>query len=100
MTTIIVDKNIVLEPTSPLQAPQLFAAVNNNRSEFSRFLPWVADMRTIADLADYLRNAELLCQQEKEAKPEQRRKILVKEIPRVGVAPVNQHERGKYWQEK
>jgi ribosomal-protein-serine acetyltransferase len=67
MNAVIVDKNIVLEPTSPLQAPQLFAAINNNRKEFSEFLPWVADMRTVADLTDYLKSAELSCQQEKEA---------------------------------
>jgi ribosomal-protein-serine acetyltransferase len=67
MSTIIVDKNLELEPTSELQAAQLFAAINNNRKELSEFLPWVGDMRTLADLTDYLKNAEILCQQEKEA---------------------------------
>ena len=67
MDTIIVDKNIKLEPTNELQAPQLFAAIDNSRIQLSEFLPWVVDMQTIADLKVYLKNAETLCQQKKEA---------------------------------
>lgn len=67
MDIIIVDHNIKLEPTNELQAPQLFAAIDNNRIHLSRFLPWVADMQTVADLKEYLKNAEILCQQKKEA---------------------------------
>ncbi len=67
MNTIIVDKNIILEPTSELKAPQLFAAIDNSRIQLSEFLPWVVDMQTVADLKAYLKNAETLCQQKKEA---------------------------------
>ena len=66
MNSIIVD-NIKLEPTSELQAPQLFEAIYNNRTQLSEFLPWVDNIQTIADLKEYLKKAEILCQERKEA---------------------------------
>jgi ribosomal-protein-serine acetyltransferase len=67
MNIIIVEKNLYLEPTSELQASQLFTAIDNNRIQLSGFLPWVDNMRTVEDLKEYLKNAGILCQQEKEA---------------------------------
>lgn len=66
MNTVIIE-NIKLEPTSESQAPQLFAAIDNNRIQLSKFLPWVDNIRTVADLKEYLKNAEILCQEKKEA---------------------------------
>src|SRR4030095_4285881 len=66
MDAIIVE-NIRLEPTSELQASQLFAAIDNNRVQLSEFLPWVDGIQTVVDLKEYLKNAEILCQQKKEA---------------------------------
>jgi ribosomal-protein-serine acetyltransferase len=66
MDTIIVEK-IKLEPTSELQASQLFAAIDNNRAQLSEFLPWVDSIQTVDGLKEYLKNAEILCQQQKEA---------------------------------
>jgi ribosomal-protein-serine acetyltransferase len=67
MTTINVEENIRLDPTNELQAPQLFTAIDNNRIHLSEFLPWVADMQTVEGLKEYLKNAEKLCQEKKEA---------------------------------
>ncbi len=67
MNTIIVDQNIQLEPTNILQASSLFTAIDNNRIQLSGFLPWVNKMITVEDLKEYLKNAEILCQQGREA---------------------------------
>lgn len=91
MNTIIVEQSVKLEPTSKLQASQLFTAIDNNRVQLSQFLPWVDNMRTVQDLKEYLKNAEISCQQGKEASFA----ILFNGVPvgRIGLHHLNMHNK-------
>lgn len=63
---INIDANARLELTAERHARPLFDAVNNNREHLSVFLPWVNNMQSVDDFRDYIRNCELLYEEEKE----------------------------------
>lgn len=66
MKNIIIE-NITLEQSHTSQASQLFLAIDKNREHLSAFLPWVGKMQHVSDMEEYLRNAEVLCEDLKES---------------------------------
>jgi len=64
--TIEIDKNIRLELTAAKHAIALYEAVNENRKHLSEILPWVANMKSVADFRRYIQICEMLYEQEKE----------------------------------
>jgi ribosomal-protein-serine acetyltransferase len=60
MTNIFVEDNLVLELTAQKHAPGLFNAVDSNRLHLSEFLPWVANMQSVADFNHYIQHCETL----------------------------------------
>ena len=63
---IVIDENLRLELTAEKHARGLFDAVDANREHLSQFLPWVDNMQSVDDFRDYIKNCELLYQQNKE----------------------------------
>ncbi|HEU5053347.1 MAG TPA: GNAT family protein [Hanamia sp.] len=61
-----IDENISLELTSAKHAQGLFDAVDANRKHLSEFLPWVGNMKSVADFKDYIQDCESLYRQKKE----------------------------------
>ncbi|MCH5600672.1 GNAT family N-acetyltransferase [Niabella ginsengisoli] len=55
-----IDENLKLLLSHASHAEQLFAAVDANRTHLSVFLPWVPDMKSVADFSNYLQNCETL----------------------------------------
>lgn len=64
--TITIDQNLRLELTDQKHAEGLFNALNSNREHLSEFLPWVANMQSVNDFTNYIKNCELLYQQSME----------------------------------
>ena len=63
---IDVHEGLRLELLDDEHAEALFRAVDANRNHLSTYLPWVNDMRSIADFYDYIKGCELLTLQGKE----------------------------------
>lgn len=63
---IKVDDHIRLELTDQKHAKPLYDVVNRNRVHLSEFLPWVGFMQTVEDFLVYIRNCDLLFQQQRE----------------------------------
>jgi ribosomal-protein-serine acetyltransferase len=64
--TINIDDKVSLELTAAKHADALHEAVDKNREHLSDFLPWVANMKSLADFDLYIKNCESLYQQKKE----------------------------------
>lgn len=60
MKDILVEDNLVLELTAQKHAAGLFNAVDSNRLHLSAFLPWVANMQSVADFNNYIQHCETL----------------------------------------
>lgn len=63
---ILVDDHIRLELTDARHAQPLLDAVNKNRAHLSKFLPWVDYMQSVEDFKAYIRNCDILFQQQRE----------------------------------
>src|SRR5690242_3510205 len=61
-----IDNNLRLELTAERHAAPLYKALDNERQRLSEFLPWIDDMKTLADFTSYIKNCELLYEQKKE----------------------------------
>lgn len=58
-----ISNTIRLELSQQKHAPQLFAAIDNNREHLAEFLPWVGAMQTLENAKAYLYRCEQLYQQ-------------------------------------
>ena len=63
---IHINQNVRLELIAERHATALFEAVDNNREHLAEFLPWVNNMQSVNDFADYIKHCESLHEQKKE----------------------------------
>jgi ribosomal-protein-serine acetyltransferase len=63
---IVIEDNIVLDTLDSRHVDELFAAIDNNRAHLAAFLPWVANMNTVADMSAYVHHSQMLTQQGRE----------------------------------
>lgn len=61
-----IHNNLSLELTAAKHAKGLFEAVDENREHLSPFLPWVGNMKSVADFRSYIKNCVQLYQEKKE----------------------------------
>lgn len=61
-----INNNLRLELTAERHAAPLYVALDNERERLSEFLPWIDDMKTVADFTSYIKNCEWLYEQKKE----------------------------------
>jgi ribosomal-protein-serine acetyltransferase len=61
-----IDNHLRLELTAERHAAPLFSALDNERERLAEFLPWIDDMKTLADFTSYIKNCEGLYAQKKE----------------------------------
>lgn len=95
---ISIDKNVRLELTATTHAVSLYNAVDTNRKHLAEFLPWVAEMRSIADFQKYTENCERLYKQKKEVSF-----VILKDqvaVGRIGLHHLNMENKNAaigYW---
>jgi ribosomal-protein-serine acetyltransferase len=84
---IKIEENLRLELTAERHSKLLYDAVNNNRQHLSEFLPWVENMKSLDDFTNYIKNCELLYEQQKEVSFV----IILDEVPvgRIGLHHLN-----------
>ena len=63
---LIINEETGLELTTQSHAAGLFAAIDANRQHLSVFLPWVGFMQAEEDVKAYLKNCEILYNEQKE----------------------------------
>jgi ribosomal-protein-serine acetyltransferase len=61
-----IDENLRLELTAERHAAPLFNALDKERARLSEFLPWIDEMKTLADFTSYIKNCEWLYEQKRE----------------------------------
>jgi len=84
---IQIEENLRLELIAERHSKLLYDAVNNNRQHLSEFLPWVGNMKSLDDFTNYIKNCELLYEQQKEVSFV----IILDEVPvgRIGLHHLN-----------
>ena len=61
-----ITSSLRLELTAERHAAPLYEALDSERQRLAEFLPWIDDMKTLADFTSYLKNCEQLYAQKKE----------------------------------
>jgi len=88
---IHINQNIRLELIAERHATALFEAVDNNREHLAEFLPWVNNMQSVNDFANYIKHCQSLHEQKKEVSFV----IISGEtvIGRIGIHHINTHNK-------
>jgi len=86
-----IDNNLRLELTAERHAAPLYAGLDKERQRLAEFLPWIDEMKTLADFTSYIKNCEQLYEQKREVSFI----MILDETPvgRIGLHHLNLHNK-------